>query len=77
MARTQNSAVQNSNNSSFVPANIYPNYSGVANNLPNVNQAPAIVNNLQQPMNNINMAGEQRYNYVPENSVNYEAQPSA
>ena len=77
MAKNQNSnQVQNSNNSSFVPANIYPNYySGVANNAQYINQAPPIVNNLQQPMNNINMAGEQRY--VPENSVNYEAQPSA
>ena len=77
LARTQNSAVQNSNNSSFVPANIYPNYSGVANNLPNVNQAPAIVNNFQQPMTNVNMGGEPSYNYVPENSMSYQAQQSA
>ena len=78
MNRKQNSTIiSNPNNSSFVAANIYPNYySGVANFVPNFNQGPIGGNNLQQPMVNVNMAGEPGYNNVPENLMNYEAQPS-
>lgn len=69
---------QNSNNSSFVPANLYPNYYSNMMNQQGVINQPQVNYNLPpiqqpfQPSNNVNMAGEPQYNYVPENSATSE-----